>query len=121
MAAMAIAAPAGGGAGGAGAGATAGGVGIGVGWPLVSLHVVRPSESSRIHLVAVSASGARFYFTTLSPRVYKESRERTPGAPSSYFSREGVGIDDLEGGLGSSLTLIFIAMPPTVTAAYSVW
>lgn len=126
MAAMAMAPTTAGGAGagagaagavGAGGAAAGAGIGIGVGWPLVSLHVVRPSESARIHLVAVAASGARFYFTTLSPRVYKEARERAPGAPAAYFTREPSGIDGFEGGLGSSLTLVFIAMPPTVTAA----
>lgn len=37
---------------------------FGVTLPLVSLHVVAPSESRSVHLVAVAASGTRFYFST---------------------------------------------------------
>ena len=37
---------------------------MGVAWPLLSLHVLSPLESARVHLVAVAASGARLYFSS---------------------------------------------------------
>ncbi len=36
--------------------------------PIVSLCVVPPTESRRIHLVAIAQSGVRFYFTTIKDR-----------------------------------------------------
>jgi hypothetical protein len=82
--------------------ATSGVADVGAASPLISLHVVRPSESKNVHLVAVAASGARLYFSTLSEQRYRNEVI----ADHADYMEEG------KGGVGSSLTLVYIAMPP---------
>jgi hypothetical protein len=45
---------------------------VNIALPIVALCVVPPSESRRIHLVAISQSGVRYYFST-SPDGYASS------------------------------------------------
>lgn len=41
--------------------------------PLVSISAVQSSESTNIHLVAVTSSGVRLYFTALYGRYFNEA------------------------------------------------
>ena len=95
----------------------------GVAWPLVSIHVVPPCDSRRIHLVAAAASGARLYFTLLSPERYNATGAGG-GAGGLYATQQqqqqsGAAYQQQQGGGGGgshpALTLVYVRMPPPVS------
>eukprot|EP01138_Halocafeteria_seosinensis_P003357 gb/GECG01003433.1/.p1 GENE.gb/GECG01003433.1/~~gb/GECG01003433.1/.p1 ORF type:complete len:1699 (+),score=196.35 gb/GECG01003433.1/:1-5097(+) len=67
-------------------------------WPLVGLHVLPPYESRRIHVVAVSESGTRFYFTT--------------GKGNLDFQPPSMSLASSKCNFGTSLSLAYIRLPP---------
>ena len=98
---------------GAGAGQT------GIAWPLVSLHVIPPTQSSRVHLVALAQSGARLYFSTLNQYRYAATAAVGSGAALQQQQQQQQQLAAGGGGHYSPsmdtrpvLTLVYVRMPP---------
>lgn len=114
--------------GGADAAAAAGQSGLA--WPLVSLHVIPPHQSSRVHLVALAKSGARLYFSTHSMARYLALGAGGAGAAAGgggalqqLLHPHGGGHDGSSSSAEAaaahsvSLTLVYVRMPPPAVTA----
>ena len=53
----------------------------------VSINVVPPTESHKVHLVAVTAAGHRIFFTVHAPTTYGASSDHRSWIPGRIASR----------------------------------
>lgn len=102
-----------------GGGAGAAGAQTGLAWPLVSLHVLPPSQSSLVHLVALAQSGARLYFTTHSLGRYLQLSGAGGAAAPAPFALPGYGLVPAPTDSSVHLTLVYVRMPPPAVTSES--
>jgi len=66
------------------------GGGAGLGYPLVRLSPVSPSDSKRVHLMAMDEGGARLYFSLFNPDRGEAKRAYDDSRVSSYSEQAGI-------------------------------